>query len=241
MSNFLDKYEFINFVIGEGTEESWKSAIGDENRYQTLMAREDEKISDTIANNLANMSDEDLFKFVKHHYPAVVIESLQDLKMCHDCEVIVDWSSSHPTNGHIWECESCGEHICSKCIESEINGPIPEDMDIICPSCINNSFEKLDLNTHVFSNIKIGDVFVVNAFPEDNAVDFQLEIISNEIPNHIAGFVSVYINNKDIENATIFLYTREVGELLYNFTNEEEINVKNIVRSHISKFGWGNY
>lgn len=71
--NLMDIPEFINFVIGEGSESLWKDIIDNESLYKKLMNQDNEEISDTIAAILSNTSINKLNKLSQKHNLNIII------------------------------------------------------------------------------------------------------------------------------------------------------------------------
>jgi DNA-directed RNA polymerase subunit RPC12/RpoP len=63
---------------------------------------------------------------------------------CEFCGTEISWDSSHPYQGHIWECEKCSKIVCSKCIEDAGSSVSKEADQILCPEC-NNKIERIKL------------------------------------------------------------------------------------------------
>lgn len=57
------------------------------------------------------------------------------MKICHNCNIEIDWEDNHHINGAIYGCEFCQNYICFKCLkEFNINFDIFSD-DIKCEEC----------------------------------------------------------------------------------------------------------
>lgn len=62
--NKVDKYAFVNSIIGEGSTELWVKILGQKD-YDTLMNRNDEKISDEISSRVLKMSTSEMNELSK--------------------------------------------------------------------------------------------------------------------------------------------------------------------------------
>ena len=133
----MNKLEFTNFVIGEGGSAIWKDIVSNDSKYSKLMESDDEKITEVISENISNLDIESINKLcVKHNLNMQVTDI--EAYSCYSCKTVIEWESSHPTNGLIWECEICGKNFCSKCLEETVGRSMCEDDDVICPSCLKS-------------------------------------------------------------------------------------------------------
>ena len=54
---------------------------------------------------------------------------------CKMCKAKIDFQVADELRGNIWECEECGDMICSKCIEDNGGSTSDEVERILCPTC----------------------------------------------------------------------------------------------------------
>lgn len=62
-----DRYEFINKVIGEASEEMLREILNDNSLFDKLMAQDDEEFENVMAKKLAVMSIEEMNELSKKY------------------------------------------------------------------------------------------------------------------------------------------------------------------------------
>lgn len=66
-STDYDRYEFINKVIGEGSEEMLREIFNDNELFDKLMAQDDEEFEEVMAKKLAVMTIEQMNELSKKY------------------------------------------------------------------------------------------------------------------------------------------------------------------------------
>lgn len=66
-ANDYDRYEFINKIIGEGSEEMLRDIFNDNELFDKLMAQDDEEFEDVMSKKLSVMTIEQLNSLSKKY------------------------------------------------------------------------------------------------------------------------------------------------------------------------------
>ena len=69
----MDRYEFTNKIIGEGSECLWREIVNDNLMFNKLMDEESDRITETIAINLSKMTIDELNKLSEKYYLGIEV------------------------------------------------------------------------------------------------------------------------------------------------------------------------